>query len=168
MAISYTTNSGLRLKMGTLKAVPTPGGDYKRYGEYRMIEFDILLASLTASPVIQLDTTVFGAPQFFIESVEVDCEVGATGGTSFSVGLIGLDGTTVESNTKFLAAVPIANHTTAGQKFIYTTGVTGAGVGIGGFATNPGFITALAAGTYTGLGRVKVRINYRGLGTITQ
>lgn len=167
MAISYMTNSGLALKMGTLKAVPTTGGDYKRYGEYRQIEFDILLSTLTASPVIQNDVTIFGAPQFFIESVEVDCEVGATGGTSFSVGLIGLDRTTVESNTKFLAAVPIANHATAGQKFIYTVGVTGVGVGVGGFATNPGYITALAAGTYTA-GRVKVRINYRGVGTITQ
>lgn len=167
MAINYTTNSGLRQKFGTNKAVPTSGGDYLHYGATRMAEFTIDLTTLTTSPVVQNDVFVFGAPQFFIESVTVDTEVAATGGTSFSVGLIGLDGTTVESNTKFLAAVPIADHTTAGQRKDYTVGVTGVGAGVGGFATNPGYITALAAGTYTA-GRVKVRIYYRGLGTITQ
>lgn len=165
--MAYNTNSGLYTKFGTEKAVPTTAGDYVYFGHVREMEITIDLTTLTTSPVIQNDVTIFGAPQFFIEEVIVDTEVGATGGTSFSVGLIGLDRTTVESNTKFLAAAVIADHTTAGQKKSYTVGVATVGVGVGGFATNPGYITALAAGTYTA-GRVKVRIFYRGLGTITK
>lgn len=165
--MAYNTSMGLYTKYGTEKAVPVTGGDYLAYGDTREIELTIDLTTLTTSPVIQNDVLVFGAPQFFIERVVVDSEVAATGGTSFSVGLVGLDRSTVESNTKFLAAAPIADHTTAGQRKEYVVGVTGVGVGVGGFATNPGFITALAAGTYTA-GRVKVRIFYRGLGTITK
>lgn len=158
---------GLWLNYGTAKAVPTTAGDFLSYGNAREMELTIDLTTLTTSPVVQANTTFFGATQFFIEEVTVDTEVGATGGTSFSVGLIQQDRTTVVSNTEFLAAVPIADHATAGQKKSYTVGVTGVGAGVGTTAANAGYITALAAGTYTA-GKVKVRIRYRGYGTITQ
>lgn len=159
-------NDGLYLEYGTTKTTAETAGDYLSYGDTREIELTIDLTTLTASPVIQSNTTFFGT-SMFIEEVIVDTEVGATGGTSFSVGLVQFDRTTVISNTTFLAATVIADHTTAGQRKSYTTGVATAGAGIGTTVANPGYITALAAGTYT-LGKVKVRIKYRGFGLITQ
>lgn len=166
MAGTWLNNDGLYLKYGTTKTIPTTAGDFKSFGSTRVLELTIDLTTLTTSAVIQADTTFFGT-NMFIEQVDVDTEVGATGGTSFSVGLVQTDRSTAVSTTEFLAAVPIADHTTAGQKKTYTVGVTGVGAGVGTTAANPGYITALAAGTYT-LGKVKIRIYYRGYGTITQ
>jgi hypothetical protein len=165
---------GLYRQYGTTKAVPETAGDYLSYGDTREIEVTIDLTTLTASPVIQSNTTFFPG-NCFIESVQVDAEVSATGGTSFSVGLMGLDRSTVTSpygNTLFLSAAPIADHTTAGQRKDYTVGVSGVGTAVGTSlsftaAQGAGYLTALAAGTYTA-GKVKVRIRYRGFGTITQ
>lgn len=166
MAQNWQNNDGLFLQFGTDKAIATTAGDYLSFGDTREIELTIDLTTLTTSPVIQANTTLFPTGAF-IERVMVDCEVGATGGTSFSVGLTKMDRSTVVSNTEFLAAAPIADHTTAGQRKDYVTGVTGVGVGVGATAGFPGYITALAAGTYTA-GKVKVRIFYRGIGLITQ
>lgn len=164
--MSWDNNDGLRLKFGTEKTVTNTGGEYRLPGPNRVTEMLIDLTTLTTSPVIQNDVVTFPSGMF-IEEVIVDSEVAATGGTSFSLGLIGLDRTTVDSNTKFLSAAPIADHTTAGQKKSYTNGVTGVGAGIGTAATNPGYITALAAGTYTA-GKIRVRIYWHGYTTITK
>lgn len=166
--MAWNNNDGLRLKFGPEKTVPATTGDYLSYGPLRNIELTIDLTTLTTTPKVQDDNTFFPT-NVFIEEVIVDSEVSATGGTSFSVGLMGNDYSTVASNTAFLAAAPIADHTTAGQKKSYVVGVTGVGayVGTTNAAVNSGYISALAAGTYTA-GRVKVRIYYRGIGTITQ
>lgn len=163
--MAWMNNDGLYIKYGTELAVPTIAGDYCMPGEMREQEFTINLANLTSTATIIADTTFFPAGMF-IEEVTVDSEVSATGGTSLSVGLMNLDRSTTISDTEFLSAAPIADHTTAGQKKIYTVGVSGVGVGVGSTAANPGYVTAKAAGTYTA-GRVKVRIKYRGL-TATQ
>lgn len=163
---SYFDTDGLYRQYGTTKAVPTTAGDYQMPGEWRAMELTIDLTTLTTSPVIQANTTIFPT-NCFIEEVIVDTDVAATGGTSFSVGLVGLDRSTVDSNTKFVNAALLATHDAIGEKTILTQGSTGAGSGIGNTVTNPGYITALAAGTYTA-GKVKVRIHYRGIGTITQ
>lgn len=163
---SYFDTDGLYRQYGPTKAVPTTAGDFLSYGEMRVIEVTIDLTTLTASPVIQANTT-FVPANAFIEEVNVDTEVGATGGTSFSVGLVQNDRSTVVSNTQFVNALVIASTTTAGQKVVLNAGSTSAGAGIGTTNTNTGYITALAAGTYTA-GKVKVRIKYRGFGTITQ
>jgi hypothetical protein len=170
---SWLDPDGLYRQYGTQKAVPEVGGDYLSYGEDRTIELTVVLSTLTTTPVIQSNTTFF-PNNVFIEDVQVDTEIGATGGTSFSLGLMGTDRSTITggsySNTALLAAVPIANHTTAGQRTDYLTGVTGAGAAMGTttvLAQGGGYITALAAGTYTA-GTVKIRIKYRGIGTITQ
>src|SRR3569833_407085 len=169
---SWLNSDGLYVLYGTQKAVPEVAGDYFVYGDTREIEMTIDLTTLTTSPVVQSNTTFFPS-NCFIESVQVDTEVGATGGTSFSVGTMGMDRSTVSgtySNTTFLSAAPIADHTTAGQRKDYLVGVTGVGGGVGtsiAFTLGGAYLTALAAGTYTA-GRVKVRIRYRGYGTITQ
>ena len=163
---TYLDPDGRYRKYGVTKAVPTTAGDYLSYGDTRMIELQIDLTTLTTSAVIQNDVTIFPTNSF-IEEIIVDTETGATGGTSFSVGLVQHDRTTAVSTTAFLSAVPIADHTTAGQRKSYTIGVTGVGANVGTTVANLGYITALAAGTYTA-GKVKVRIKYRGFGTITQ
>lgn len=160
---------GLYRQYGTSKAVPTTNGDYLSYGEFREIEFTIDLTTLTTSPAIMGNTTFIGS-NVFIEQVEIDTEVAATGGTSFSVGTMRLDRSTVVSNTSFVNAALLATHDANGEKTILTGGSTGAGGLIGtttSFTDNGAYITALCAGTYTA-GRVKVRIKYRGIGTITQ
>lgn len=163
--MAWFNSDGLNLKFGTAKATANNGGDYLQYGASRLAEFTIDLTTLTTSAVIQNDTFFF--PLSFIEEVIVDTETAATGGTSFSIGLVQLDRTTNVSDTEFLAAAPIADHNAAGAKKSYVPGVTGVGVGIGTTTTQVGYITAKAAGTYSA-GKVKVRVYYRGIGTITQ
>src|SRR5258706_13147085 len=119
MAQNWTNKDGLFIQFGTDKAIPTTAGDYLAFGDTREIEFTLDLTTLTASPLILANTTFFPTGAF-IERVQVDTEVGATGGTSFSVGLTKTDRTTVVSNTEFLAAVVIADHTTAGEPKTYT------------------------------------------------
>lgn len=166
MAQNWTNKDGLFIQFGTDKATATTAGDYLAFGDTREIEVTIDLTTLTTSPVIQANTTFFPTGAF-IERVQVDTETAAVGGTSFSVGLTKTDRTTVVSNTEFLAAAPIADHNAAGARKDYVPGVTGVGVGVGTTAGFPGYITALAAGTYSA-GKVKVRIFYRGIGLITQ
>jgi hypothetical protein len=164
--MSYNDADGLLRKYGTEKVVPVSGGEYKTFGANRVTEILIDLTTLTTSPVIQNDVLVYPSGMF-LEQVEIETQVAATGGTSFSVGLIGLDRSTVDSNTKFVNAALLATHDQVGEKTTLTTNSTGAGSGIGAGATNPGYITALAAGTYTA-GKVLIRLFYHGYTTITK
>jgi hypothetical protein len=173
---SWLNNDGLYIQYGTQKAVPEVGGDYLSYGETRDIEFTVVLSTLTTTPTIISNTTFFPLNgQVFIESVNVDMETAAAGGTSFSVGLMGLDRSTITpspyGNTTLVNAMLLATMT-AGSSQTLTGGSTGAGTIVG---TQPaaatqgaGYITCTAAGTFTGTGTAKVRIRYRGIGTITQ
>lgn len=167
---NWLNPDGLYQQYGTSKAVPTTSGDYLSYGDTREIEFTVIPANLTSTAAIVANTTFFPS-NVFIESVTTDVDVTCAGGTSLSIGTMRTDRTTSVSDTTFLSAAPIADHTTAGQKKEYTVGVTGVGTGVGSvtsFTDNGVYITAKVAGTYTGAGAVKVRIRYRGYGTITQ
>lgn len=166
---NWYDNTGLFRQYGTDKAVAETAGEYMQPGAYREVELTIDLTSLTTSAVIQSNNLFFPA-NVFVEEIVVDTEVGMTVGsaTAFSVGLMKTDRTTTISDTQFLSSVPNADVTTAGQKKSYTVGVSGVGAGVGSSSnTFPGYITAKSVGgTYTA-GRVKVRIRYRGIGTIT-
>lgn len=82
-----------------------------------------------------------------------------------------LPGVTAISNTALINALVNASTNTLGDYLAVnvTTNATYVGAYVGGPAldtsTNPGYITALAAGTYTA-GLARVRIFYRGYGTI--
>lgn len=191
MAIgSWMDNDGMLRQYGTQKAIPTTAGDYLAYGEMRVAEVTINLADLTTTAQLAALTTFIptGVGQVFVEQVEIDTEVGMTVGsaTAFSVGLgyvvtppasysvVGgrsLPAVTTISDTAFVNGALNATVTTAGQKTILTAGSTGAGayIGTASSTTNQAnYITAKSVGgTYTG-GVVKVRIKYRGIGTITQ
>lgn len=168
VAGNYMDGDGLFRQYGTSKAVPTTMGDYLSYGETRDIEFTVDLTTLTATPAIQGNTTFFPS-NVFVESVNVDVEVAAVGGTSLSIGTMRTDRSTSVSNTSFVNALVTASMT-AGASITLTGGSTSAGGAIGtttSFTDNGVYITATAAGTYSA-GRVKIRIRYRGIGTITQ
>lgn len=168
---NWRNGDGLYLQYGTQKAVPTTMGDYMVYGDTRELEFTLTPSTLTTSPVIQ-DFVTFFSSNVFVESVTTIVDnVACAGGTSISIGLMNLDGSTVISNTAFLAAAVLADHTAVGQKKEYTNGVATGGAYLGtvtNLTSGGAYITALAAGTYTGAGTIKVRIRYRGFGTITQ
>lgn len=172
---SWLDPDGLYRQYGTQKAVPEVGGDYLSYGETRDIELTVVLSSLTSTPTIISNTTFFPMNgQVFIESVNIDSEgAAAAGGTSLSVGLIGLDRSTTSSpygNTVFVNAALTATMG-AGASQTLTGGSTGAGTAVGttlaSSTQGAGYITATAAGTFSA-GQVKIRIRYRGIGTITQ
>lgn len=167
---NWMNNDGLYVQYGTSKAVPTTMGDYLSYGETRDIEFTITMAGLTTSPVIQGNTT-FLPTGVFIESIMTNVEVAGTTGTSISIGTMRADRTTVISNTALLNAQLLASHDAAGETNTYNVPAAAGGGALVGTTTSftDGFayITALCAGTY-GAGVMKVRIRYRGIGTITQ
>lgn len=169
---NWFNNDGLFVQYGTSKAVPTTAGDYQMPGEWRDIELTITPSTLTTTPAVQANTTMIPSG-VFIESVNVTVDnVAPAGGTSISIGTLRADRTTVVSNTAFVNAQLLANHDAPGESNTYTQPAAGGGGGLLGTVTNftDGFayISALCAGTYTGAGTVKIRIRYRGIGTITQ
>jgi hypothetical protein len=175
MAQNWMDPDGLFRQYGTDKVVAETGGDFLAYGTNRILEVLIDLTTLTSTAAIQSNTTFMGAPptgQLFIEKVELVVETGSASGTSFSVGLIQQDRTTIPSNysTAFVNALINASTDTAGKSITMTNGSTSAGGLIGtqpANATGPYYITALSSGTYT-TGKVRVRIHYHGIGVITQ
>jgi len=138
MVATWLNPDGLYKKFGTLKTVPNTGGEYRTAGGLREIELTVTLAGLTTSPVVQNDE-VFYPIGMQLQEVETEVQTAAVGGTSLSMGLMSTDRTTVTGNglsNTFVAAVN----------------------------TVPGYITALAAGTYSA-GVLKVRIRYYKPGT---
>lgn len=170
---NWLNKDTLFLQFGTDKATVEPGGDYMSYGANRVIEVQIDLTKLTSTAAIQANTLFFPAgSNLYIEKVELTVETASAGGTSFSVGLIQKDRTTIPGgySTAFVNALINASTNAVGDLITLSTGSTSAGGLIGSFpaaATGPYYITALAAGTYS-TGSVKVRIYYHGVGQITQ
>jgi hypothetical protein len=162
---------GLFRQYGTSKAVPTTAGDYLSYGEWRDIEFTVTLSALSTTPTIIANTTFLGT-NVFLESVNIDMESAATGGTSLSIGTMRMDRSTVVSNTNIVNALVTASMT-QGASITMAGGSTSAGALVGTTVTTAqlpdgaAYLTATVAGTFT-TGVAKVRLRYRGIGTITQ
>lgn len=171
---NWLNPDGLYVQYGTSKAVPTTTGDYLSYGETREIELTVTLANTAAGATTILGNTTFFPSNVFIEQVEMDVEVAAAGGTSFSVGTVrtdrvttGTGGTAVDS---FISGEVLATVTPAGKKVIYTAGVAHVGSAVGtttSFTDGGVYIALTNTGTFTN-GVMKIRIKYRGIGTITQ
>jgi len=167
---NWLDNDGLYRQYGTSKAVPTTMGDYLSYGEWRDIEFTLNLgaAPLSTAGTYIIGNTTFLGTNIFLESVNVNVEVAAAGGTSVSVGTIRLDRSTSISTTNILTAIATAtlvagyNNSTANLGSLVGTTVTSTQLPDGA-----AYITATTIGTFTA-GTVKVRLRYRGVGTITQ
>lgn len=171
---NWLNPDGLFVQYGTSKAIPTTVGDYLSYGETREIEMTVTLAGTAAGATTILGNTTFFPSNVFVEQVEMDVETAGAGGTSFSIGTMRLDRTTTGSAgtafNSFINGEVLATITPAGKKVLYTGGSTAAGVLIGtttNFTDNGVYITLTNVGTFTN-GVIKVRIKYRGIGTITQ
>lgn len=164
---NWFNNDGMFLQFGTSKAVATTMGDYQSPGEWRDIEFTVTLSTLSATAAIQGNTT-FLPTGVFIESVQTDVEVSPTGASTLTIGSMRADRSTAIDADGFLATVTVG---TAGTQVTYTTGVAGVGAHVGTTTSFPdgfAYITATGTGTPYTTGVVKVRIRYRGIGTITQ
>src|SRR6266576_3960009 len=105
---NWLNNDNLYLEFGTTKAVVEPAGEFKQYGDNRVVEVLIDLTTLTSTAAIQSNTLFFpsGTSNIFIEKVQMVTEVAAASGTSFSVGLIQDDRSTIPTNysTAFINA----------------------------------------------------------------
>jgi hypothetical protein len=187
MVQSWTNADGLYLKFGTSKTTAEVWGDYSIGEGNRVIEGLIDVSTLTTSSVIQSDNLfVFPAGgtggansnTWFIERVELMVETAVATITSLSIGLVQLDRSTTPSNYDhaLVNAELTAALATVGDRQIYVgadsvpAGSTKGGTLIGSTpaaATGPYYITAKIAGS-AGTGKVRVRIYYRGIGTITK
>lgn len=174
VAGNWMSPDGDYRQYGTSKAVPNTMGDYLSYGETREIEFTVTLANTAAGATTILGNTTFFPSNVFVESVEMDVETAAAGGTSFSIGTMRTDRTTVGTGGtaagSFITGEVLATVTPAGKKVIYTGGSTAAGTLIGtttSFTDGGVYITLTNVGTFTN-GVMKIRIKYRGIGNITQ
>src|SRR5882762_305415 len=122
---------------------------------------DIVPLQITPVTTVSGGVITFTTSQLFFESVEVDTIIGATGGTSISVGLAGINPNspqqyvqlTPNAGTQLLNAFPIARMTTSGQKTTYT--IPGATTGLAWDASG----TAVAGSASTWLGTVPLVTN---------
>lgn len=162
---SWLNTDGLLLQYGTQKAIPEQGGDYLQWGATRLMEIVVDLTSLTTTSQVQSMTTFFPAGlNFVVEQVECYADIGATTGTSFSVGLGYFSGSTYAnitnsvltqggatpttitntgsypgitsiSDTAFINAMTTTNVATLGNKVTQNVGSTWAGGYIGQTST---------------------------------
>ncbi len=176
MAQNYM-EMGLFEQFGTDKAWPETFGEFTIYGPNRIIEGlwdltgasypDLTMSTTAATPTILSNTQIFPAMpagQLFIEKIELVCETAVAGGTSFNLGLIQMDRTTIPSGygTGLIAAEVIATFAAAGNAVTYITGTSKAGALIGTgptLATGPYYLTAFNTGTITA-GKLRTRIHY--------
>lgn len=101
-------------------------------------------------------------------TITTHSESSTSSGYSTNTNTASLPGVTAISSTAFVNALVNASTDTAGDLIELSAGSTSAGGYIGTTSTTtsePNYITALASGTYTA-GLVRVRIFYRGIGTI--
>lgn len=170
--MSYSTASGLYVKTGTAKGIPTPAGEYMSHDNgTRVIELNILdLTTLTSTAVIQGDVTPIPANSM-IESITVIADTAATsaGSATLNIGMTLYDRTTAVSDVAFVSALALTAIDATGETNSLTKGSTGAGTLVGTTTgTAPGLLTAKYGTAAFTAGAVRVRVRYRGIGTITQ
>jgi hypothetical protein len=171
---SYFDTDGLQRFYGTSKAIPEQGGEYRTVAGNRTVDILIDLSTLNTSTatIVSYNTFFPSLANVAIESVVLFAETAMSTGSSptLSVGVIGQDQATVPTNggTAFASSVA-ASALAAGDVVTLTAGVSGAGNYVGTSQstgwTTPQYITA-KLGTATATGKIRVRINYHGVGTI--
>lgn len=190
MVQSWTNTDNLYIKFGTSKTTAENWGDYRMPGGSRVLEGLIDVSTLTtvvSSGVAILSDTILFPPaggtgggnsnSWYIEKVEtaVETAISSTVGT-ISVGLIQTDRVTVPtsySSAILAALISSDNLASSNGTQTYFRGTTGAGNFVGitmptsAALVGPFYLTGTV--TTAGLtGKLRVRIHYRGIGTITQ
>jgi hypothetical protein len=188
---SWQNTDNLYLKYGNTKTTSENWGEYRMPGGTRVIEGLIDISTLStivsSSANILSDNLVFpnlqtstGSPNsntWFIEKVETVAETAISSTVAtVSVGLIQDDRVTTPTSysSALIATLVSSDGMTQGAVKTLSAGVTGAGNLVGQLSTlgaaastGPYYITGscTVAGT---TGKLRVRIHYRGIGTITQ
>jgi hypothetical protein len=176
---SQLNSDGLFVKIGTTKAVPNRGGEYKTFGDVREMEFKVIVgttstfgASTVGSTqnvdVIQSDQVFFPAG-VFLEEVTIEVMEACNTLTSISVGMVQTnDRSTLigASGAGFVSALAQASIAAAGNRVTMVTGSTSAGnlmgtVPIAAASAFRGHVTARFTGTQGTTGAFLVRIKYR-------
>jgi len=162
--MAYMDNSGLYVKIGPETAVPSTGGEYKTYAELREIEFTLNFTAAAfpfgATNYI-INDNVFFPKSVRVQEVETYVETAGVAGTTFDLGLIATDRTTVLAQTGFLAAFPLASFTPAGAKVIATIpGTAFGGTLLGTTTTQTGYICLRVNTSNFTAGTIKIRIRY--------
>lgn len=159
---------------------------------------DIVPLQITPVTTASGGVLTFTTTQLFFEQIEIDTIIGATGGTSLSVGLAAVSPSaastyvqvTPNAGTQLLNAMLIANMATSGQKAIFTqpgsTGlllsagngspIAGGGSWLGSVPLVTNALTPLPSKAYistiaTGTfttGLIKLRLRYTMYGNISQ
>lgn len=154
--MSWDNSDGLRVFFaGELRQVE--GGEYPGAGANRTIEIEIDPTELGSTSKTFGDPWVIVPRNSVIEQVEVISETALADGTSVSVGLTRLARTPVYDVDGLVSALPIANLNVDGEKNVLTAGASYAGALVGTETAYPGYISALADGTFTA-GRLVVRV----------
>jgi len=164
---SWLNADSLFLKFGTDKTTANKGGEYRNNEKYRTIEFLIDLTTLTETETPLSDTTFMPAGARIQDVVVTTQTVGATG-VAIDLGLVRTDRTTEIDFNGLLAAFPVAQTSTAGERYIMqteqTVPLTGVGTGALVGATvgvNPGYITcSRTTATAFTAGVIHVQIHY--------
>jgi len=142
---TWLNPDGLFVKFGQDKTTPNKGGEYVTVGALREIKFKIDLTTLTELETPLSDTTFF--PKMRIVDVEVLTHTVAATGVAIDLGLVRTDRTTEIDFNGILAAYPVAQMSTAGERVLIQQEVTvpttmvGLGALIGTTTTNPGLVT---------------------------
>lgn len=168
--MAYLHGDGVYQKYGTEKATATKAGEYKMFGEDRMIEIRSLdLTTLTTTAAIVSDVVRWPAT-YVVSEVEVWTKTAATTGTSaaLDVGLIQSNRSTEIDFDGILDAVAVTDMNADGEKVRKLGPPASGGLGVladkdSVTATAGGYITAsTSTGTFTA-GVVDVRIYLRPL-----
>lgn len=179
MAQNWLNKDGLFIQFGTDKTANELAGEFAQPGApSRTVEVFLDLSTLTTTTTsILSNTEIFPAPptgQMYIEKVEMAVETAAasSGSGTVNFGLIQMDRATVPSNYDhaFINAETTA-HMTQGNLITYIAGGAQSGTLLGSQpanATGPYYLTAKAGTAVFQSGLVRVRITYRGIGSITQ
>lgn len=161
MVQSWLDNTGLYQKYGIDQTTAKAGGEYRKNGNEREIQFTLNLASLTQTENV-VDDNLFMPAGVKITEVEILVETAAATGVAIDVGFVRTDRTTEIDYDGLLAAFVTATMT-VGNKVTLRKGGTQAGamVGSGVATTNVGYITASATtATAFTAGTVKITIRY--------
>lgn len=161
--MAWLNNDGLYIKYGTDKAEAGKAGQPLNFGGRHTIELDLDLSEVSSNPTIVSDVVFFpkGAILEEVEVINSVASTGSTGNATLNIGLIKTDRTTALEIDGILKAADIDDFDAAGEKKVYTVGVSGIGDVVGVATSEPAYITADWDTADPVSGRVQVRIKYR-------
>lgn len=158
---TWTNSDGLYIKYGTSEAGLRTAGENNKLGLLE-VEATITLTGLAVATESIVSDTVFLPKGARIQEVETVAKTLATTGTTstLDVGLIRTDRTTELDYNGLIADAAITNWDAAGEKVVFTPGVTGVGALVGTTLAYAGLLTAGVNTAVFTAGVLIVRVRY--------